>query len=141
MRYTLIGLGAFLLYLACSDATSSDNGNDKNTEQDSDTTVGTGSGDTESGGTENGGTENDALWAEAWSILGTRCGTQGACHNTSSGGADGINIPSDDEATAKTNAIQFKDRIRSEVASGGMPKGDTLTEDERAKVTDWVDSL
>jgi hypothetical protein len=42
---------------------------------------------------------------------------------------------------AKTNAINIKDEIRSEVASGGMPKDGTLTEDERAKVIEWVDSL
>jgi hypothetical protein len=59
----------------------------------------------------------------------------------SSGGPHDVNLPSDDEALAKTNAINVKDAIRSEVASGGMPRDGTLTEDERAKVIDWVDSL
>ncbi len=120
MRYVLIGLSTFFLVLACDDAASQDSqGTD-------DMSV---------------STDAEALWPDAWSILSTSCGAAGACHNRSSDAPDGINLPSDDEATTKTNAIAHKSKIRNEVSSGGMPKDSTLSAVDRAKITDWIDAL
>jgi len=136
MNRTVLWSLALGLFVACGD----DGDQNENGDSENDTSTADGGND----GTENDGTETeneDALWADAWSIFSTRCGTAGACHNRSSGGPGGLSLPSDDENTSKANAEALKDNIRSEISSGGMPKDSTLSTEDRAKITDWIDSL
>jgi hypothetical protein len=128
-------IGWFALLFICYACSS--NGNDGgNSDQDS---VGS-DGDTASDTTPADDSAGD-LWAPAWSIFGSHCGSANSCHNTASGGEAGLNLPSNDEAAAKTNATAKKDLIRSEVSSGRMPEDSPLTQAEKLMVTDWIDSL
>jgi hypothetical protein len=136
MHRTVLWSLALVLFFACSD--------DGNQNQNGDSESDTSSDPTDGGSGENDGTETgdeDSLWAAAWSIFSTRCGTAGACHNRSSGGPGGLSLPSDDESTSKANAEALKDDIHTEISSGGMPKDSTLSTEDRAKITDWIDSL
>ncbi len=142
MRCTLGFLLAGLSIVAC--VGNSSNGSDTPT----DTGGGvSGDGDSDGDGDVDGDTDSDTdsagdtdLWPDAWSILGTRCGSPGSCHNRSSG-SGGLSLPSDDEALSKSNATSFSNRIRSAVSSGEMPVGGTLSSADRKKVLDWIDSL
>ena len=128
-------------FFGCNDDPS-DSGKDKGGGSENDSAEENTDNSGSEGNTDSSGSEGDGdLWAAAWSILGTRCGSAGACHNRASGGQAGLNLPADDEAAAMANAEDSKERIRSAVTSGIMPQGDTLSAEERAKVTDWIDSL
>jgi hypothetical protein len=137
----LIGWSALLFICFACSSNSSDGTDTGDQASDSGGDIasdsGNGTNDTANNGTDTGGD----LWASAWSILGTSCGSANSCHNRASGGSAGINLPADDEAQAKTNAEAKKSSIRSEISSGGMPQGSTLTQEERQMVTDWIDSL
>jgi hypothetical protein len=125
----MLGVVAIWLLIGCGDG-----GNDSNNgDSESDSSMGT-DGDAGAG-------NSDLLWDAAWSVMGTRCGSAGACHNVSKNGGNGLNLPADDESTAKANAEARKDDVRREISTGGMPKDGPLPTEDQNKIIDWIDSL
>lgn len=65
-------------------------------------------------------------------LIQARCATSG-CHNSTTK-ADGVDL------STYALIIAHKDHIKSEVASGGMPEGSTLTSAQKDSMLCWINA-
>jgi uncharacterized membrane protein len=74
----------------------------------------------------------NAKWAaDVQPIINSSCATSSGCH--AAGSTRGV-------LTTYANVYALRSNIRSQVASGAMPPGGSLTTDQKNKIICWIDS-